>query len=144
MSRTTVMVVDDETDFVETITKRLEKRDLQTFKAHSGPEALKTLRNEDTIEAVILDVKMPEWDGVETLKRIKADYPLEEVIMLTGHATVESAVEGMKRGAFDYLVKPADMDDLMEKINAAVKKKRDHEEKIAEAKARSIALRRGD
>ncbi len=144
MSNVKVMLVDDEEDFVATMSKRLEKRDLQVFQAYSGPEALKTLENEDAIDAVILDVKMPQWDGVETLKRIRSHYPLVEVIMLTGHATVESAVEGMKIGAFDYLLKPSDMDELMEKINAAVRKKKKHEEKIAEATAKSIALRRGD
>jgi DNA-binding NtrC family response regulator len=78
---------------------------------------------------VILDVKMPGMDGIETLKKRKSAYPLIEVVMLTAHATVESAIEGMRFGAFDYLMKPCDMEQLMGKVNEATRKKRDHEEK---------------
>ncbi|OPX34485.1 MAG: two-component system response regulator, partial [Desulfobacteraceae bacterium 4484_190.2] len=101
-----VMLVDDEVPFVETMKKRLEKRSLNIITAFSGEEALDILGlNRDT-DVVILDVKMPGMDGIETLRQIKAKFPLIEVIMLTGHGTIESAVKGMKLGAFDYLMKP--------------------------------------
>ncbi len=79
---------------------------------------------------MVLDVKMPGMDGIDTLKAIKAAYPLVEVIMLTGHATVESAIEGMKLGALDYLMKPCDMDVLLAKLQEAKAKKDRQEEKI--------------
>ncbi|WP_022662991.1 response regulator [Paucidesulfovibrio longus] len=144
MSVATVLLVDDEKAFVEAMTRRLTKRDVDVRAAFSGQECLDALAAAPDVEVVVLDVKMPGIDGVDTLKRIKAEYPLVEVIMLTGHATVETAIDGMKLGAFDYLMKPSDMDVLMEKIDAAATKKRQHEEKIIEARAQSIALRRGD
>lgn len=144
MSIATVLLVDDEQAFVDAMTKRLKRRDVEVRAAHSGQECLDVLASQPDLEVVVLDVKMPGMDGVETLKRIKTDFPLAEVIMLTGHATVETAIDGMKLGAFDYLMKPCDMDVLMEKIDAAATKKRQHEEKILEARAQSIAMRRGD
>ena len=114
-----VLLVDDEVPFVETMTKRLNKRDLQVSTAFSGEEALEKLAKESHVEVVILDVKMPGMDGIETLREIKRQHPLVEVVMLTGHATVETAIEGMKLGAFDYLMKPCDMDVLMSKVGEA-------------------------
>jgi DNA-binding NtrC family response regulator len=114
--------------------------------ALSGPEALEKLKaggGASDFDVVILDVKMPGMDGLETLTAIKRKHPNLEVIMLTGHATVESAIDGMKAGAYDYLMKPCEIDLLMAKIDKAVLKKREHEEKILEAKAQMIALRRG-
>jgi DNA-binding NtrC family response regulator len=99
---------------------------------------LETLKENSQIDLVILDVKMPGMDGIDTLKEIRKEFPLVEVIMLTGHATVETSIEGMRLGAFDYLMKPCDMDVLIEKVNAAVSKKRDHEEKIREARVNVI------
>jgi DNA-binding NtrC family response regulator len=133
-----VLLVDDEAPFVDTMTKRLAKRKLTVFKSYSGEEALETLKENSQIDLVILDVKMPGMDGIETLKEIRKEFPLVEVIMLTGHATVETSIEGMRLGAFDYLMKPCDMDVLIEKVNAATKKKRDHEEKIREARVSNI------
>jgi len=133
-----VLLVDDEAPFVETMTKRLKKRSLEVLTALSGEEALDVLKQDDRIDVVILDVKMPGMDGIETLKAIRGDFPLVEVIMLTGHATVETSIDGMRLGAFDYLMKPCDMEVLMEKVNAAAKKKRDHEAKIREARVRNI------
>jgi len=138
-----VMLVDDEAPFVETMTKRLEKRDLRVITAFSGQEALKTLDKHQDVDVVILDVKMPGMDGIETLKKIKSAHPLIEVVMLTAHATVESAIEGMRFGAFDYLMKPCDMDQLMGKVNEATRKKRAHEEKIREAHVKEILAKRG-
>jgi DNA-binding NtrC family response regulator len=138
-----VMLVDDEVPFVETMTKRLVKRNLNVKNALSGREALDTLDKNRNIDVVILDVKMPGIDGIETLRLIKAGYPLTEVIMLTAHATIESAIEGMKLGAFDYLMKPCDMDQLMTKVQEATQKKRDHEEKIREALVKEALTKHG-
>ncbi|MBW1709033.1 MAG: response regulator [Deltaproteobacteria bacterium] len=137
-----VMLVDDEVPFVEAMTKRLTKRDLNVISAYSGQESLEKLSKTQTIEVVILDVKMPGMDGIETLQEIKKSYPLVEVIMLTGHATVETAIEGMKLGAYDYLMKPCEMDVLMAKVEEAVDKKRKHEDKIIEARMKEITSRR--
>ena len=138
-----VMLVDDEAPFVETMAKRLGKRDLNVILAFSGQEALEILDYQRDVDVVILDVKMPGMDGIETLKNMKSAYPLIEVVMLTAHATVESAIEGMRFGAFDYLMKPCDMEQLMGKVNEATCKKRDHEEKIREAHVKEILAKRG-
>lgn len=137
-----IMLVDDEVPFVEAMAKRLTRRDLEVEKAFDGDEALKKLTGGSAVEVVILDVKMPGMDGIETLKAIKGRVPLVEVIMLTGHATVESAIEGMKFGAFDYLMKPCDMDHLMAKVSEAAARKRQHEEKIINARIKEITNRR--
>ena len=141
MAIANVLLVDDETPFVETMTKRLTKRDLSIIPAFSGEEALKRLEEQDNIEVVILDVKMPGMDGIEALQEIRKRHPLVEVIMLTGHATVESAIEGMKQGAFDYLMKPCDIDHLISKVSEAAAKKRQHEEKIVAARMKEITTR---
>ena len=143
MTTPLVMLVDDEAPFVETMTKRLAKRNLNVIAAFSGQEALETLDKNQNVDVVILDVKMPGMDGIETLRKIKSAYPLIEVVMLTAHATVESAIEGMKFGAFDYLMKPCDMDQLMGKVNEAARKKHGHEEKIKEARVKEILSKRG-
>ena len=137
-----VLLVDDEVPFVETMTKRLMKRDLEVYPAFNGSEALEKLENERSIEVVILDVKMPGMDGIETLREIKKRFPLVEVVMLTGHATVETAIEGMKLGAYDYLMKPCDMDILMTKVGEAGARKRKQETKIIEARLKEITSRR--
>ncbi len=142
MSLATVLFVDDEVPFVETITKRLNRRNLEIIPAHSGDEGLKKLKEHAGVEVVILDVKMPGMDGIETLREIKRQFPLVEVIMLTGHATVESAIEGMKLGAFDYLMKPSEIETLVTKVTEAAAKKRQHEEKIMQARLKEITTRR--
>jgi DNA-binding NtrC family response regulator len=146
MIEPSVLLVDDEVQFVETLVKRLVKRGVKVASAHSGQQALDALAGSGATrtDVVILDVKMPGMDGLETLAAIKEAHPLVEVIMLTGHATVESAIEGMKNGAYDYLMKPCDLDLLMDKLNQAAVKKREHETKILEARATLISLRRGD
>jgi DNA-binding NtrC family response regulator len=143
MATSFVLLVDDEAPFVEAMTKRLEKRDLKIISALSGQEALDTLKEHQNIDVVILDVKMPGMDGIEALGKIKNAYPLTEVIMLTAHATVESAIEGMKLGAYDYLMKPCDIEQLIEKVGGAANKKRDHEEKIREARVREALSQHG-
>jgi len=116
-----VLLVDDEESYVETLRKRLMRRGLSVMIANSGEQALATL-NDNPMDVVLLDVKMPGMDGMETLTRIKQAHPRVEVIMLTGHANVDVAIRGMEQGAFDYLMKPAEMDDLYYKIQDAHKK----------------------
>jgi DNA-binding NtrC family response regulator len=141
MNIANVLIVDDEVDFVETFSERLVMRNLEISKAFSGEEALQMLEENKNVEVVILDVKMPGMDGIETLAEIKKKFPLVEVIMLSGHSTVESAIEGMKQGAFDYLMKPCDIDQLMPKVTEAAAKKRQHEEKIIQARIKEITSR---
>ncbi len=141
MNNIKLLLVDDEKAFLDTITKRLMKREMKVSAVYSGQDALTELENNKKIEVVILDVKMPGMDGIQTLIEIKNKFPLVEVIMLTGHATVETAIDGMKLGAFDYLMKPCDIDVLVKKVNDASLKKRDHEEKITEARIKEITGR---
>ncbi|HCF05057.1 MAG TPA: two-component system response regulator [Desulfomicrobiaceae bacterium] len=123
MDSYSVLLVDDEPDFLRTIVKRLTKRGIQATSATNGEEALAMLAQEPR-DVVVLDVKMPGMDGLNVLRRIKAAWPDTEVIMLTGHASIETAMEGMASGAMDYLMKPADLEDLIDKLEDAVRKKR--------------------
>ncbi|MDM8541266.1 response regulator [Desulfococcaceae bacterium HSG7] len=136
-----IMLVDDEADFVETMVKRLGKRNITAIKAFSGEEGLETLKTNMMLDVIVLDVKMPGMDGIEALREIKKTSPLTEVIMLTAHATVESAIDGMKLGAYDYMMKPCDIDMLVGKVTEAAQKKWDHEEKIKDARAKEIMSR---
>lgn len=124
-----VLFVDDEVDFLETLLKRMKKRDVNVTGVKSGEEALKLLVREP-VDVLVLDVRMSGMDGIQTLREIKKRYPLIEVIMLTGHASLEVALEGMELGAFDYLMKPVDIDELLYKIQDAHKKKMIQAEKI--------------
>jgi DNA-binding NtrC family response regulator len=117
-----VLVVDDEVEFLETLVKRLKKRKLAVNGVNSGESALEKLR-EGPVDIVVLDVKMPGMSGLDALREIKKRYPRIEVIMLTGHASMEVAIEGMDIGAFDYLMKPIDIDELLYKIQDAYKRK---------------------
>ncbi|TIH18101.1 response regulator [Marinifilum sp. JC120] len=137
----TILFVDDEEAFVDAMSKRLERRNMSVHKSFDGDTALRLLSENPGIEVVILDVKMPVKNGLVVLREIKRDYPNVEVIMLTGHATVESAIEGMQNGAFDYLMKPCSIDDLIEKIRAAVKLFHDHEEEEVKARIDDITHR---
>ena len=129
MKNFNVLLVDDELEFLETLVKRLTKRGLNISTAKSGEDALKII-GEKGIDVTVLDVRMPGMDGIQTLREIKKTDPLMEVIMLTGHASVEVAIEGMELGAFDYLMKPADIDELFYKLQDAFKKKTIQQEKI--------------
>lgn len=137
----TILFVDDEQAFVDAMSKRLERRNMTVHKAFDGDTALRLLGENPGIEVVILDVKMPVKNGLVVLREIKRDYPNVEVIMLTGHATVESAIEGMQNGAYDYLMKPCSIDDLIEKIRAAVKLFHEHEEEEVKARIDDITHR---
>ncbi len=140
---TRVLVVDDEKDFVEMLSLRLEESGEKVTSANSGKECLDILEKEGrNIDVVILDIKMPGMDGIEVLREIKKRFPLIEVIMLTGHGSTESAVEGMKLGAYDYLLKPAEFEDLSHKLEGALKRKDEQEERIRQAEVK-LLLRKG-
>ena len=117
-----VLLVDDEQDFLETLSNRLEMRGLKVSAVTSGEQAISEARQQD-YDAIVVDLAMPGIDGLETLKRIKADNPNAEIIMLTGHASVQSGVEAMKLGAGDFLQKPVELTELMSKIGEAKNKK---------------------
>jgi DNA-binding NtrC family response regulator len=124
-----VLFVDDERDFLETLMKRMKKRGVDVAGVGSGEEALDYLKNQ-AAEVVVLDVKMPGIGGINTLKEIKKIDPLMEVIMLTGHASIDAAIEGIGLGAFDYLMKPADFDELYYKLQDAFKRRTLQKQKI--------------
>ena len=134
MTAPLIMLVDDEASFVEILAKRLAKREIQAITAFSGEECLERLKEAKNIDVIVLDIKMPGMDGIETLRHIKNTSPLVEVLMLTGHATVESAIDGMKLGAYDFLLKPCDLEELIQKVSDAAKKKHEHEERIRDAR----------
>lgn len=138
MITTKLLMIDDEDSFVSALSKRLAVRDIEVIPAHSGQEGLNKLDEDPSIEVVLLDVKMPGMDGIETLRRIRAAHPIVEVIMLTGHATFETAIDGMKLGAFDYLMKPCEIDDLTTKLDAARKRHQEHLDKILEASGKEL------
>jgi len=129
-----ILLVDDEEDFVEMLGLRLKEAGETVLTAHSGSRCLEILDEKD-IDVIILDVKMPEMDGIETLREVKTRHPLTEVIMLTGHGTVEMAVQGMKLGAFDFLMKPADFRVVTDKLNQARQRKHEQLDRIRKAEA---------
>jgi len=137
-----VLVVDDEEEFVDALAQRLEVRGFTVMTAFSGDDALTVVRDKP-VDVVILDVLMPGKDGLQTLREVKQLKPLVEVIMLTGHATVETGIEGMKLGAYDYLMKPTDTEDLVAKINKAYGRKAEHEERISQANIDNLVRTRG-
>lgn len=124
-----VLLVDDEEAFVQTLAKRLTLRRFNVYTATRKNRVFETL-SENLIDVVLLDVRMPDLNGIEATRDIKAAYPLIEVILLTGHASMEASLEGMKLGAFDYLLKPVNIDELVYKIEDAHRKKELQEEKI--------------
>jgi DNA-binding NtrC family response regulator len=117
-----LLLVDDEDDFRTTLAKRLRKRQMEVRDVGNGLDAVETVK-ETPLDIAVIDVKMPGIDGLETLRQIKQINPLIEVIMLTGHASVESGIEGMRSGAFDYLMKPCDINELVQKIEDAFQRK---------------------
>ncbi len=143
-----ILLVDDERDFVEVLSLRLTDAGHRVRTAFSGQEALAVLAEgqDDAlpeVDVVVLDIKMPGMDGIETLKQIKARHPVIEVLLLTGHGAVDTAVKGLKSGAFDYLLKPADFDELMKKLEAARQRKDAQAERIREAEAHALMRRSG-
>jgi len=138
-----VLIVDDEQDFVEMFSLRLTTQGEKVFTVFNGREALKVLES-TPIDVVILDIRMPGMDGIDVLKEIKKHHPIIEVILLTGHGSTETAVEGMKLGAFDYLMKPADFEDIKIKLENARRRKDEQEERIRKAEVRLLLRRSGD
>ena len=137
-----VLLVDDEKEFVESLSERLELRLFEVKTSYNADDSISLLQQED-VDVMILDVLMPGKDGIATLTEIKKLKPLTQVIMLTGNATVETAISGMKLGAYDYLMKPTETEDLVNKINSAAKLKRKHEERIQQAEIQNIIKQRG-
>ncbi len=134
-----VLLVDDEHEFLDVLAERLQNRGFSVSKALTGDQALERVMHED-IDVAVVDVLMPGRDGIEILKEIKAARPLVEVIMFTGNATVQTAVEGMKLGAYDYLMKPTESKELIEKIVKAFIRKSDHEQRIRNAEIQRLLV----
>lgn len=143
-----ILLVDDERDFVEILSLRLTDAGHRVRIAFSGQEALSVLAETEgdalpEIDVMVLDIKMPGMDGIETLKQVKAKHPVVEVILLTGHGAVDTAIKGLKSGAFDYLLKPADFEELTTKMEAARKQKDAHAERLRVAEAQTLMRRSG-
>ena len=119
MSKLKVLVVDDEEELISILIERLEFRGYEVDGVFSGGDALSLSLRKD-FDVAVIDVKMPEINGIETLKRLKMSHPNIKVILMTGHGSPLEGIEGMAEGAYDYLVKPVDIDELVAKINAAV------------------------
>jgi len=132
-----ILIVDDEEMFVQSLADRLNLRDYDVTTSLNGEDAIEQVKHY-LCEVVILDVAMPGISGIDTLREIKRIKPLTEVIMLTGHATVESAIEGLKLGAMDIIAKPCETEDLTLKINKAYDKKAKHDERIRQAQVEGI------
>ena len=130
-----LLLVDDEEMYLEYLSKRLIKLGYEVTKCLTGEAALQKVKTED-FDVVILDVLLPGIDGIETLREINKSNPLLEVIMLTGHSSLESGIEGMRLGAFDYLKKPCDTEDLVSKIDQAYRRKVSQEERIRKTSQR--------
>jgi len=133
---TRVLLVDDEKDFVESLAERMELRGMDVSATTSPREAL-TLAEERSFDAIVLDLQMPEMDGLQMLKILKERNPKLQIILLTGHATVQKGIEAMKMGALDLLEKPTDLETLTAKIEEAHTEKillveQEQEEKIKE------------
>jgi DNA-binding NtrC family response regulator len=137
-----VLLVDDEKNFVEFLAERLQLRDFNVTTAFNGDEAINLVKEND-FDVIVLDVQMPGKNGVETLKEIKKIEQLSQVIMLTGHATVKTAIQGMKNGAFDYLMKPTDTDELIEMMNKAYQLVAEQRDRIRQAEINNIVNKRG-
>jgi len=116
--RIRLLLIDDERDFVNILTKRIQRRNIDVTKAFSGAEAIQSLRGQE-FDVAILDLKMEDMDGIEVLKMLKIMDSRLVVIMLTGHGSAEAAEQGIKLGAFDYLTKPCELGELLEKIMEA-------------------------
>lgn len=130
MTEAFVMLVDDEVPYVEITAKRLGVRNFKIIEAFSAEECLEKLMKHPELDVIVLDISMPGMDGIEALKEIKNISPLTEVIMLTGHGTIDSAIGALKLGAYDFLKKPCEIKEISEKILAAARKKQAHDERI--------------
>jgi len=132
-----VLLVDDEKDFLNIMSERMRTRGMEVSTAASAKEAIQ-MAEKESFDAIILDLQMPEMDGLEALKALKAKKPELQVILLTGHATVEKGIQAMKLGAMDLMEKPADLKALTEKIKKAQARKMIIVEKKTEEKIKNI------
>ena len=119
--RIRLLLVDDEEGYVKVLSKRMARRNMEVMTALSGAEGIQRLRKQD-FDVAILDLKMEDMDGIEVLRVFKKMVPDLPVIMLTGHGTEKAAREGLEMGAFDYLTKPCDLEELVDKIRAACRR----------------------
>ena len=138
-----VLIVDDEKDFVEMLSQRFQDDGHVVRVAYNAEDGLESLAEQEP-DVVVLDIRMPGMDGIAALRKIRARHPLVEVVLLTGHGSAETAVEGLKLGAYDYLQKPTKYETLLETLKAARARKADQEERIRKAEARSLQRRSGD
>ena len=113
-----LLIADDEREFASTLVTRLELRNFSVKMVGSGHEAIEEVDKEEP-DVMLLDLKMPDLDGLEVLARIRENHPDLKVIFLTGHGSFESGQKGMELGAFDYLMKPVDLNNLIETLKAA-------------------------
>jgi DNA-binding NtrC family response regulator len=132
-SKINLLIVDDEEQFLQSITKSLQVRDFNVIAVDRGEKAIEAARK-NPIDVALVDLKMPGMDGEETLKALKAEHKWMEVIILTGHGTIDSAVECTKIGAYSYLQKPCSMDELLESLISAYKNKVMNKKKIEDKK----------
>ena len=116
-----VLLVDDEVDFTDTTKTLLENRGYDVTEVNSGDSAIRTL-GQEKYDVMVLDLKMPGMDGISTLKEIKKLQLHTQILVLTGHGAINTAMEAMELGAYDYLTKPCDIDELTEKLQDAMKK----------------------
>jgi len=137
-----VLLVDDEKDFIDALSERMQNRGMEVSTTTSAFKALKKIED-GSFDAIIVDLKMPEMDGLELLRKIKENKPDVQVILLTGHATVEKGIEAMKLGALDFVEKPIDIKILSEKIKKANAKKMILVEKQTEDKIKKIISTKG-
>jgi DNA-binding NtrC family response regulator len=138
MQQPSILVVDDEGDFLETLMNRLKRRKIAALGCASGEEALRLVK-ENPFDVVVLDIKMPGgMDGIQTLREIKKARPGTEVILLTGHASLETSMEGMQHGAYDYLLKPIRLEDLLEKLAQALERKGGSEHRAQSEEIRKL------
>ncbi len=137
-----VLLVDDETDFLDVMSERMKTRGIDVSTSTSAKEALK-LAQDQNFDAVVLDLMMPEMDGIEALTALKEKHPELQIILLTGHGSVEKGVEAMKLGAMDFLEKPIDMNSLTEKIHQARAQKMILVDKKTEQKLKEIMTKKG-
>ncbi len=121
--RINLLLIDDEVGYVNVLSNRMAKRNIDVTKSHSGTEGIQALRKQD-FDVAVLDLKMEDMNGIEVLKIFKKMDPDMPVIMLTGHGSEQAAKEGMKYGAFDYLTKPCELEELLEKVREAVRLRR--------------------
>ncbi len=131
-----VLLVDDEEKFLQVFSQRLQARGMKVDTAASGEDAIGRVRSED-FDAIVLDLSMPGMGGLEALKEMKREHPDLQIIILTGHGTLQAGVDAMKSGALDFLEKPVDLNKLLEKIGEAHEKKvlileKRHQEQVEE------------